>query len=129
MIKRLLLIGALLVPTSAMSHDWDYIGWLERTVHNDQALGRCYLHLINNDVDTYTDECDIHAMAMTHADSLAEFYASKENHPGMTDVEFITEHFDPLFVPHVNRNFKLMYRVDNAIMTLYLAEHIYIRNK
>lgn len=129
MIKRLLLIGALLVPTSAMSHDWDYSDWLERTVHNDQALGRCYLHLINNDTDTFTDECDIHAMATTHADSLAEFYAAKENHPGMTDVEFITEHFNPLFVSHVKRNFELMNRVDVAIMTLYLADRIYITNK
>lgn len=134
MIKHILLITLLLIPFTTHGHEWDFNSWLERFVDNDINLTICYTYLLDDDPDTFMNECDIHGMAMNYEDLMIEFYSELDiNHPGMPDVVHITDHFDgvllPIPLPLLQRYFRIQDRKKATIITLLLAENLLYSDK
>ena len=129
MIKQLLLI-ALLIPIPAMGHDWDHDEWVIKTARIDNELATCFIYLRDDDLESFRATCDIHDLATQHYDAISEYHTHKFiSHPLMSDFTYFVEHLPPVLGPMVARNFLMTTTIDMAIMTLYLAEQIYITDK
>ena len=128
MIRYIILWFAL--TSTAHSHEWDYDAWVIKTATIDNKIGSCFILLRDNDLETFKQTCDIHTLAVQHYTAIEEFHREKFiAHPIMSDVEYVLEHMPPVLGPMVARNFYESVRVDVAIMTIYLADLIYVSDK
>lgn len=130
MIKHILLMTLLLVPTHASAHDWNYDTWAIRTATIDNELADCFMYLRDEEFEPFRASCDIHDLATQHYAAISEYHTHKfMSHPIMSDTEYFIEHLPPVLGPIVARNFLMTSTIDMAIMTLYLAEQIYMVEK
>lgn len=124
--KHLLLMAALL-PTTTLAHDWNQEYWLDRMLRNHQKIADCYDVLINEeDHVTFRSKCSLHSMGYTENSVITQYRSEKLQHPTMTDIEFIQEHFPDLRLKQVIDIWSnvdwIQTSLKSAIITMHIAE-------